>query len=151
MPLPQYAAGFAERTSDGARFGAGGLVDALIADVRGETQVALKQSDFKLETLPAHLFMNFKVIDEHGRQLAMGRNLAQLRAEHGSRAVQGFTRAADTKLTEANGRVLFEDKTNWDFGDLEDIVEVGNLIGYPALADHGNHVNVELFDESGLN
>ncbi|RJE49879.1 ATP-dependent helicase, partial [Burkholderia mallei] len=89
VPLPEYAAGFVERAGR-ERFGAGGLVDALIADVREQTQVATKTSDFKLETLPAHLFMNFKVIDEHGRQLAMGRNLAQLRAELGAQAQQHF-------------------------------------------------------------
>ncbi|PLZ02796.1 ATP-dependent RNA helicase HrpA, partial [Burkholderia sp. WAC0059] len=93
VPLPEYAAGFVERMS-GERFGALALLDALIADVRAETQVALKTSDFKLETLPAHLFMNFKVIDEHGRQLAMGRNLAQLRAELGAQAQQQFQRLA---------------------------------------------------------
>lgn len=107
VPLPQYAAGFAERSSDGARFGAGGLVDALIADVRGETQVALKQADFKLETLPAHLFMNFKVIDEHGRQLAMGRNLAHLRAELGGEAQQQFQKlAANATLVDQSGDAL---------------------------------------------
>ncbi|WP_084168163.1 ATP-dependent RNA helicase HrpA [Paraburkholderia acidipaludis] len=93
VPLPEYAAGFAERTG-GERFGAGGLLEALIADVREQTQIAMKSSDFKLETLPAHLFMNFKVIDEHGRQLAMGRNLAQLRAELGAQAQQQFQKLA---------------------------------------------------------
>ncbi|KVG32647.1 ATP-dependent RNA helicase HrpA [Burkholderia diffusa] len=93
VPLPEYAAGFVERTGR-ERFGAGGLVEALIADVRGETQVAMKAADFKLETLPAHLFMNFKVIDEHGRQLAMGRNLAQLRQELGAQAQQQFQKIA---------------------------------------------------------
>jgi ATP-dependent helicase HrpA len=93
VPLPEYAAGFVERTR-GPRFGAGGLLEALIADVREATQVAMKQSDFKLETLPPHLFMNFKVIDEHGRQLAMGRNLAQLRAELGGQAQQHFQKIA---------------------------------------------------------
>ncbi|KUZ29565.1 ATP-dependent RNA helicase HrpA [Burkholderia territorii] len=93
VPLPEYAAGFVERTGR-ERFGAGGLVEALIADVRGQTQVAMKTADFKLETLPAHLFMNFKVIDEHGRQLAMGRNLAQLRQELGAQAQQQFQKIA---------------------------------------------------------
>ncbi|WP_259673744.1 ATP-dependent RNA helicase HrpA, partial [Burkholderia pseudomallei] len=93
VPLPEYAVGFVERAGR-ERFGAGGLVDALIADVREQTQVATKTSDFKLETLPAHLFMNFKVIDEHGRQLAMGRNLAQLRAELGAQAQQHFQKIA---------------------------------------------------------
>ncbi|SEI99224.1 ATP-dependent RNA helicase HrpA [Paraburkholderia diazotrophica] len=93
VPLPEYAAGFVER-HDGPRFGTGGLLDALIADVREQKQVAMKQSDFKLETLAPHLFMNFKVIDEHGRQLAMGRNLAQLRAELGGQAQQHFQKIA---------------------------------------------------------
>ncbi len=93
VPLPEYAAGFVERMGR-ERFGAGGLVEALIADVRAETQVAMKTADFKLETLPAHLFMNFKVIDEHGRQLAMGRNLAQLRQELGAQAQQQFQKIA---------------------------------------------------------
>jgi len=108
VPLPDYAAGFAERHG-ARRFGAGGLLEALIADVREQTQIAMKQSDFKLETLPAHLFMNFKVIDEHGRQLAMGRNLSQLRAELGGQAQQHFQKvvsgAAGAALADAGGGV----------------------------------------------
>ncbi|MCA7955053.1 ATP-dependent RNA helicase HrpA [Burkholderia seminalis] len=102
VPLPEYAAGFVERMGR-ERFGAGGLVEALIADVRGETQVAMKTADFKLETLPAHLFMNFKVIDEHGRQLAMGRNLAQLRQELGAQAQQQFQKIAAASTIAAGG------------------------------------------------
>ncbi|CAN0622223.1 ATP-dependent RNA helicase HrpA [Burkholderia multivorans] len=112
VPLPEYAAGFVERTGR-ARSGAagsgaagpvvGGLVEALIADVREQTQVAMKTADFKLETLPAHLFMNFKVIDEHGRQLAMGRNLAQLRAELGAQAQQQFQKIAASSTMTAAG------------------------------------------------
>jgi ATP-dependent helicase HrpA len=90
VPLPNYAAGFLDR----AKYGVGGVVDALIADVREQVQVQAKALDFKLEALPPHLFMNFKVIDEHGRQLAMGRNLAQLRAELGAQAQQEFQKLA---------------------------------------------------------
>lgn len=86
VPLPEYAAGFVDR----ATFGQGALLDALIADAREQTGVMLKASDFKLEMLPAHLSMNFKVIDEHGRQLGMGRNLSQLRAELGQQAQRTF-------------------------------------------------------------
>ncbi|WP_175908684.1 MULTISPECIES: ATP-dependent RNA helicase HrpA [Burkholderia] len=116
VPLPEYAAGFVERTGR-ERFGAGGLVEALIADVRGETQVAMKTADFKLETLPAHLFMNFKVIDEHGRQLAMGRNLAQLRQELGAQAQQQFQKIAAASTIAPGGEA----------GD-------GDAGGAPALA-----------------
>ncbi|MFM0500538.1 ATP-dependent RNA helicase HrpA [Paraburkholderia caffeinilytica] len=106
VPLPEFAAGFVERHS-GPRFGAGGLLEALIADIREQTQVAMKQSDFKLETLTPHLFMNFKVVDEHGRQLAMGRNMSQLRAELGGQAQQHFQKiasgAAGVALADAGG------------------------------------------------
>ncbi|QTD90901.1 ATP-dependent RNA helicase HrpA [Burkholderia anthina] len=102
VPLPEYAAGFVERTGR-ERFGAGGLVEALIADVRAQTQVMMKTADFKLETLPAHLFMNFKVIDEHGRQLAMGRNLAQLRQELGAQAQQQFQKIAAASTISPGG------------------------------------------------
>ncbi|MFM0012196.1 ATP-dependent RNA helicase HrpA [Paraburkholderia sediminicola] len=106
VPLPEFAAGFVERHS-GPRFGAGGLLETLIADIREQTQVAMKQSDFKLETLTPHLFMNFKVVDEHGRQLAMGRNMSQLRAELGGQAQQHFQKiassAAGVALADAGG------------------------------------------------
>jgi len=95
VPLPEYAARFAERAALSQAKGVVlGLIDTLIADVRETLKLDVKTSDFKLEALPAHLFMNFKVIDEHGRQLAMGRNLAQLRAELGAQAQQVFQKIA---------------------------------------------------------
>ena len=95
VPLPDYAARFVERIYAANAFGRGDLVDVLIADVRAETGVNVLTGDFKLETLPTHLFMNFKIIDEHGRQLEMGRNLASLQAELGSQARESFQKMAE--------------------------------------------------------
>jgi ATP-dependent helicase HrpA len=96
VPLPEYAANFFERNQDPVRFGRGDLVDALIADIHMHTSARVLTTDFKLETLPAHLSMNFKVVDEHGRQLDMGRNLATLQAELGGQARQSFQRMAES-------------------------------------------------------
>ncbi|MCA1854732.1 ATP-dependent RNA helicase HrpA [Massilia oculi] len=96
VPLPDYAANFFERHQDPLRFARGDLIDALIADIHMHTSARVLTTDFKLETLPAHLFMNFKVIDEHGRQLDMGRNLATLQAELGGQARQSFQKMAET-------------------------------------------------------
>jgi ATP-dependent helicase HrpA len=63
--------------------------------------MTVKTTDFKSETLPAHHFMNFKVIDEHGRQLDMGRNLAGLQAEFGGQARESFQRLADKTVIPA--------------------------------------------------
>ena len=97
VPLPEYAANFFDRNADPVRFGRGDLVDALIADIHTHTSARVLTTDFKLETLPAHLSMNFKVVDEHGRQLEMGRNLATLQAELGGQARQSFQRMAESQ------------------------------------------------------
>lgn len=164
MPLPDYAAGFVSRV----KLGDGDLLDRLIADVREQTGTPLKRADFKLETLPAHHFMNFKVIDEHGRQLDMGRNLAQLRAELGGRAQQTFQSIAakdaavagaqdgakpakSSKGDAPSNAALYSGLTTWNFGALPELLEIrkGNqtLFGYPALVDAGDHCDVEVFDD----
>jgi ATP-dependent helicase HrpA len=105
VPLPEYAANFFERNQDPVRFARGELIDALIADIHQHTSARVLTTDFKLETLPAHLFMNFKVVDEHGRQLDMGRNLATLQAELGNQARQSFQRMAESTPAQlANGQ-----------------------------------------------
>ena len=146
VPLPDYAAGFVER----APFGEGELLDVLIADIREQTGTMVRRADFKLETLPAHHTMNFKVIDEHGRQLDMGRNLAQLRAELGGQAQQSFQNIAarDVPAAEAG---QFENLASWSFGELPELLEIRKgsqtLFGYPALVDKGTHCDVEVFDD----
>ncbi|MBB3211324.1 ATP-dependent helicase HrpA [Herbaspirillum sp. Sphag1AN] len=95
VPLPDYAAGFCERMEERKLFGKGGLIDAVIADIREQITIMVKTSDFKQETLPAHHTMNFKIVDEHGRQLEMGRNLGSLQAEFGGQAREQFQKLAE--------------------------------------------------------
>ncbi|MFZ2990039.1 DUF3418 domain-containing protein, partial [Ideonella sp.] len=94
VPLPESAAEFCSL----ANFGQGNLVDVLLRAVRERTQIAIQRNDFKLEQLAPHLFMNFKVVDEHGRQLGMGRQLAALKAELGGQARSAFQALASLKL-----------------------------------------------------
>ncbi len=94
VPLPEYAAEFCETVP----YAQGGLMDALLKAVRERTQLAVQRNDFKLETLGQHLFMNFRVVDEHGRQLGTGRDLASLKAELGGQARSAFQALAALKL-----------------------------------------------------
>jgi ATP-dependent helicase HrpA len=97
VPLPDYADTFIAEVNDTNSFGAGSLVDVMLKSVRDKSQVDVKRGDFKLEQVPAHLFMNFRVVDEHGRQLGMGRNLAALKAELGGQARSAFQALAQLK------------------------------------------------------
>ncbi len=93
VPLPDYAAAFCEQ----AAFGDGSLSDALLKAVRERTQLPVQRNDFKLEQLPPHLFMNLRVVDEHGRQLGMGRDVAGLKAQLGGQARSAFQALAALK------------------------------------------------------
>jgi ATP-dependent helicase HrpA len=168
VPLPDYAAEFCELTP----FAQGGLIDALLKAVRERTQLAVQRNDFKLETLQPHLFMNFRVVDEHGRQLGMGRHLPTLKAELGTQARTAFQALAALKLAPAAAPpaavataptsaqrtatataavVPAQRYTAWTFGELPELLELRrgaqSLIGFPALIDKGAHVEIEVFDE----
>ena len=98
VPLPESAARLAGELAAPEVFGDGSLSDVLLKKVRDETSLDVKRADFKLDMLSAHLFMNLRVVDEHGRQLGMGRNLGALKAEWGSKARGAFQALAGLKL-----------------------------------------------------
>ena len=151
VPIDKYAEGFFERI--GAKIPDNKtLIDALIDDIREQTRVTCERSDFKLEFLAPHLFMNFKVVDEHCRQLAMGRNLAELRAELGDQAQKIFQSVAQADQSVAED--LADHITTWSFGELPELMEIRRggqtLIGHPALVDRGTECSLEVFDELQL-
>ncbi|MBX9835476.1 MAG: DUF3418 domain-containing protein, partial [Burkholderiaceae bacterium] len=103
VPLPESATRLAELLGTPDRIGHIGLVDALLKQVRDETSLDVKRTDFKLDMVPAHLFMNFRIVDEHGRQLGHGRNLGALKAELGAKARGAFQALAGLKLASQSG------------------------------------------------
>lgn len=98
VPLPESAARLAELFTQSERWAQGGLIDALLKQVRDETSLDVKRADFKLDMLSPHLFMNFRITDEHGRQLGQGRNLGALKAEWGAKARGAFQALASLKV-----------------------------------------------------
>jgi ATP-dependent helicase HrpA len=97
VPLPDYAAEFIAQTEAAGTMNGGSLVDAVLKSVRAKTQLDIKRNDLKLDQVPPHLFMNFRIVDEHGRQLGMGRNLPALKAEFGGQARSAFQALATLK------------------------------------------------------
>jgi ATP-dependent helicase HrpA len=167
VPLPDSAAEFCALAS----FAQGDLLDALLSFVRERTQLAVQRADFKLDTVPAHLWMNIRLVDEHGRQLAMARHLPSLKAQWGAQARSAFQALATVKTVAApsapstaqsavrrmpapaatGNAVPPEPITSWTFGELPELMEVRkggqSMVGFPALIDHGSHVEIEIFDD----
>ena len=172
VPLPDYAKSYLERKLDSKQFGVGDFLDSLMDDIRKERGLEIKRTDFRPEALPLHSSMNFRLIDEHGRQLEVERNLARLRSEYGQTARDAFQavaqEAAQTELgiepsaqTDAKPNAANKSEQarqveqggyrSWEFGELPETLEIqkGNrtLFGYPALIDRGEHCDLEVFDD----
>jgi ATP-dependent helicase HrpA len=138
-PLAEFAAEFTHEVQPGDM----PLTEAIARYARSALQLDVSLDGFRLEALPAHLNMNFLVVDEHGRQLAMGRSLPQLRTELGQQAGEQFAAVVQP-------RAALEGITDWTFHDLQEVMEIKSgsqtLIGYPALVDEGESVSLQVFD-----
>lgn len=100
VPLPETAQKMFATLSVAEVFGHGDLVDVLVKLVRQASSIDVVRNDFKLDMLSPHFFMNFRVVDEHGRHLGAGRNLAALKADLGSQARGAFQALASLKLAQ---------------------------------------------------
>jgi ATP-dependent helicase HrpA len=140
VPAPQFAQGAVRNL----KFAQGNFFDALATELGRMAGVPLTAAAFDIQNLPDPLRMNLRVIDPAGKQLAMGRDLAQLRRQLGQQATSTFATAAPSNPWHRDGL------TRWDFGDLPDKIEINRhgmtLAAYPALVDEGSTVSLRLLD-----
>jgi ATP-dependent helicase HrpA len=119
-----------------------GLSVALARYIREQMNFEVPIDAFRPESAPPHLQMNFRVVDEHGRQLGLSRNLVALKQE--------LAPQTEAALREQAPAAAAEHHRNWTFGDLAEVMEIERngrtLVGYPALVDAGDGVTLEVFD-----
>ena len=142
VPVPEFSAEFCRDVKPAST----PLLPLLARYIRERKQLDVPIDAFRLEQLPAHLLMNFRVLDEHGRQLGMSRNFSQLYSELAPRAVHAIaavTVDSQEKLTERRS-------TTWDFGRFAETREVeraGQKVTlYNALVDETDAVVLRAFD-----
>ena len=160
VPVPEFAAAFCREVHASNM----PLLQALARYIREQKQLDVPLDAFRLEQLPPHLLMNFRVMDEHGRQLGMSRNFAQLHGELAPRATPSLIpppggeglnpRALPHGSLSPRGRagegVGEERYTSWTFGDFNETREVKragqNVTLFNALVDEGDAVVLHAFD-----
>jgi len=134
-PLDEFADAFANAVAPSDT----PLAQALSRYIRSELNLDVPLDAFRPDSAPPHLRMNFLVADEHGRQLALGKDLAALKKE--------FSAGIEAVLQEEAPRETYR---AWTMGDLDEIMQIERggqtLVGYPALVDEGEAVSLQVFD-----
>lgn len=150
VPVPEFVDEFIAATAGNDKKMNAGLIPPLIdyiLEARGLNARgwAVTPDAFRPDALPPHFSMNYKLIDEHGRQLDMNRSLVALRGEWGKEAKEEFAELHETPSEYTN-------LTDWTFGELPELMEVPvgkqTVIGYPALVDDGETVSLKVFDSA---
>ena len=139
VPVPQVVTAAMERL----QVGSAPLTVELSRALQETTGIEVAQEAWTSADLPPFLLMNFKVVDEAQHELAMGRDLTELRATLGVKARRHFSERAANQ---------FERKglTSFDIEELPDQIEFTRggqtLIGYPALVEEAAAVSLVLLD-----
>jgi len=150
VPVPEFVEEFIAAMAGNEKTMNQGLITPLIdyiLEARGLNARgwAVTPDSFRPDALPAHFSMNYKLIDEHGRQLDMNRSLVALRAEWGRQAKDEFAELHETPSE-------FTKLTDWTFGELPELMEVPvagqTVLGYPGLTDEGESVSLKVFDSA---
>ena len=119
------------------------MLPALERAIYERTGERVPRDAWDLRALPAYLALSFRVVDEHDKILAQGRDLAELQRTLGQRAKELWAARA-ARAARAHGL-----KT-WDFDALPPSVtlDVGGrtLLAYPALVDTETAVDVRLLE-----
>jgi ATP-dependent helicase HrpA len=92
QPLDEFASNFCDMEHDLDE----PLVRALTRAAEEHLAMKLPLDAFRTGELRPHLFMNFRLTDEHGGTLAISRNLAELRADYRDRVEQAYAEAEVT-------------------------------------------------------
>ncbi len=138
VPVPEFVTQFLSQADTQHA-----LMPTLIAFISDKTGLKLGLDDFDLSSLPAHLLMNFSVVDAQGKELAMGRDWKQLQAS--------LSKAAQLTFRQQTPDIEKRGLKQWDFGDIPEVITFQrdgiNLQGYPALEDQQDAVAIKLFDQ----
>lgn len=125
------------------RFAEGDFEAAAAAAFSKVGGLNINPNDFDLSKLDPHLSINLRVVDEHGKVLTTGRDLAQVRRDVGASGQTSYAGMDEERWSQPGTQT-------WPFGTLPKSVETSRagvaLTGYPAIIDEGKHVLLRLVD-----
>ncbi len=108
-----------------------GLLEGIIDFIHETYGLEISPGSFDLERLPDYLHLRFEIVDDRGKIVGSGIDLAELQAHLADRVRDRFTEVS-------KGRFEKSRISSWSFGDLPKQVALDrHTFGFPGLHDHG--------------
>ncbi len=125
------------------KFGEGSLTDALTRKIEEKKGFKVPKEAWQPKGVPDHLKMLIIVTDERGKEIARGRDMAEIKSRLSQKAKASFGKLAKSSFDRDNIKT-------WDFSELAESTEIQRsglrLVAFPALIDCGNTVSLRLLD-----
>lgn len=139
VPAPNYADALMQTISPQD----GKLLDAVSNRLKRMSGVAIPEDAWELSSVPVHLKMNFKVVDDNGKVLQQSRSLSILKQGLQGEVQQSLSQVAEQGIEQ-------EQLTQWSFGALpREYVKLQagyEIKAFPALVDERDSVAIRLLD-----
>ncbi|WP_049722285.1 ATP-dependent RNA helicase HrpA [Gilvimarinus polysaccharolyticus] len=117
------------------------LTEALSLQLKRQTLMEVKPTDWQSERLEDFYRFNIKVVDDRGKTIAASRNLTELKANYRERVQDNIRDAADD--------ITRENITRWDL-ELPEQVQLKrrglSIRAYPALLDQRDSAAMQVLD-----
>ncbi len=138
VPAPDVARRFLETVPPGEET----LLDALSRYLRSLSGVHVPREAWDPDKVPAHLRPTFRVVDEQGAEVGVGKDLEALKQPLRPSFDRAMRQAAEESGVSATGQ------TTWTFGTIEPSftqTRAGHEVhGFPALIDEGSSVGLRV-------
>ncbi len=123
----------------------GPMLASLERTIFERTGERVARDAWDLRAVPAYLSMSYRVVDEHDKTLAAGRDLAELQRVLGNRAKELWARAPRERHERTGLKT-------WDFDALPASVTLDvagrAMLAYPALVDADTAVDLRLLESA---
>jgi ATP-dependent helicase HrpA len=140
VPAPDFADAALQRVGEAT----GSLPEQLAAELTAMSGIRVSATDFDLDKVPDHLRMTFTVVNEAGREVAKGKDLAAIQA-----SLRSDSRTAVARVSSGIERTGFREFP--PAGVPREITGTAagqSVVGYPALvAEPGGTVGIEVFTD----
>lgn len=139
VPAPNYADALMQTISPQD----GKLLDAVSNRLKRMSGVTIPEDAWELSSIPVHLKMNFKVVNDSGKVLQQSRSLSILKQGLQGEVQQSLSQVAEQGIEQ-------EQLTQWSFGALpREYVKLQagyEIKAFPALVDERDSVAIRLLD-----